>query len=245
MQEIERPADDCFAPPDEPCEVFCLHCRRIYDSSLIRWVGYRCKDGTHRGFWRCPVPGCDGAGFTFDIFPTDPDHPANAGWCECDEFDDDCDEQDEELADEFDDLQEFDLGGDDEFADDGFAEGESPWRASKSLPGRDLRHGGDRDPNRFPDTSELPFGFFDREPLDEPDATDPSESFEPPREWTPQCDEEGSEGCDLEPPRQFTLDEFQQAVTEGVYERQDAEFRARMAEEEEQGRLMNDDDIPF
>lgn len=32
------------------------------------------------GFWMCPTPNCGGAGFTFDIFPTDPDHPANAGW---------------------------------------------------------------------------------------------------------------------------------------------------------------------
>jgi hypothetical protein len=34
------------------------------------------------GFWMCPTPNCDGAGFTFDIFPTDPDHPANQGWTE-------------------------------------------------------------------------------------------------------------------------------------------------------------------
>jgi len=32
------------------------------------------------GFWMCPTPNCSGAGFTFDIFPTDPDHPASAGW---------------------------------------------------------------------------------------------------------------------------------------------------------------------
>ena len=49
------------------------------------------KDGFD-GFWMCPTPNCDGAGFTFDIFPTDPDHPANEGWHS---FDDD-DEEDEE-----------------------------------------------------------------------------------------------------------------------------------------------------
>jgi hypothetical protein len=32
------------------------------------------------GFWMCPTPNCGGAGFTFDIFPTDPAHPANEGW---------------------------------------------------------------------------------------------------------------------------------------------------------------------
>ena len=54
------------------------------------------KDG-FPGFWMCPTPNCDGAGFTFDIFPTDPDHPANEGWV----WDDD----DEE---EFDDEQDGD-----------------------------------------------------------------------------------------------------------------------------------------
>lgn len=36
------------------------------------------------GFWMCPTPNCGGAGFTFDIFPTDPNHPANEGWCDSD-----------------------------------------------------------------------------------------------------------------------------------------------------------------
>ena len=48
------------------------------------------------GFWMCPTPNCDGAGFTFDIFPTDPSHPANEGWS----YDDD---EDEEAEFEFDD----------------------------------------------------------------------------------------------------------------------------------------------
>jgi hypothetical protein len=49
------------------------------------------------GFWMCPTPNCSGAGFTFDIFPTDPNHIANAGWSwddsdEEDEFDE-CEEE--------------------------------------------------------------------------------------------------------------------------------------------------------
>ena len=44
------------------------------------------------GFWMCPTPNCDGKGFTFDIFPTDPSHPANEGWHECDYDEDDFDE---------------------------------------------------------------------------------------------------------------------------------------------------------
>ncbi len=47
------------------------------------------------GFWMCPTPNCSGAGFTFDIFPTDPQHPANEGWSDDDgEFF--CDEDEEE-----------------------------------------------------------------------------------------------------------------------------------------------------
>ena len=38
----------------------------------------------------CPTPNCSGAGFTFDIFPTDPSHPANEGW----HYDDDDDDED-------------------------------------------------------------------------------------------------------------------------------------------------------
>ena len=36
------------------------------------------KDGPH-GFWCCPTPGCDGKGFGFDIFPTDPDYRDEEG----------------------------------------------------------------------------------------------------------------------------------------------------------------------
>lgn len=51
------------------------------------------RDG-FAGFWMCPTPNCSGAGFTMDIFPTDPSHPANEGWTDCDdeEFDDPDDE---------------------------------------------------------------------------------------------------------------------------------------------------------
>ena len=48
------------------------------------------RDG-FEGFWMCPTPNCGGAGFTFDIFPTDPNHPANAGWFDDDECEEDFD----------------------------------------------------------------------------------------------------------------------------------------------------------
>ncbi len=92
-----RRQKDCFAPPTEPCECYCLHCNRVFMSDEI-WFQQvvNSKDGFD-GFWMCPTPNCDGAGFTFDIFPTDPAHPANAGWHYCD---DDEDYEDENNYDE-------------------------------------------------------------------------------------------------------------------------------------------------
>lgn len=91
------PMEDPMAPPREACECWCLHCRRTFQSSEMwfqRVIGAR--DG-FTGFWMCPTHNCDGAGFGFDIFPTDPEHPANEGWTDTDE---------EDYADE----EEFDEG---------------------------------------------------------------------------------------------------------------------------------------
>jgi hypothetical protein len=59
--------DDPFRPPAEPCEVFCIHCGNTYMSDQIVWR----QDADGKGFWCCPVAGCDGAGFGFDIHPAD------------------------------------------------------------------------------------------------------------------------------------------------------------------------------
>src|SRR5688500_8752776 len=83
-----------FAPPAEPCECYCLHCQRTFMSDGIwfqRIVGRKGRE--HDGFWMCPTPNCGGAGFTFDIFPTDPGHPANDGWTYCDDEDGGDDEE--------------------------------------------------------------------------------------------------------------------------------------------------------
>ncbi len=56
--------EDPFRPPSKPCDVFCLHCGKEFSSDKIRWER-RGKEG----FWCCPTPGCDGAGYKFDIFP--------------------------------------------------------------------------------------------------------------------------------------------------------------------------------
>ena len=125
--------DDYFAPPKEPCECYCLHCQRIFMSDGIwfqRVIGS--KDGMN-GFWLCPTPNCDGKGFTFDIYPTDPEHPANDGWVD----DDGEDEFDEELEEEFNDIpadewnpNELQFEGDDDI------EGEE-WKFGLQ-PGEDL-----------------------------------------------------------------------------------------------------------
>ena len=95
-----RRCRDQFAPPQDPCECWCMHCRRTFMSDGI-WF-QRVVNDPHgfAGFWRCPTPNCDGAGFTFDIHPTDPDHPANEGWCYSDD-DEEEDDPDEEFGDAF------------------------------------------------------------------------------------------------------------------------------------------------
>jgi hypothetical protein len=87
---------DMMSPPREPCECYCLHCQRTFMSDGIWFQKVINARNGFTGFWMCPTPNCDGAGFTFDIFPTDPTHPANAGWCYDDGEDDEELEFDEE-----------------------------------------------------------------------------------------------------------------------------------------------------
>jgi hypothetical protein len=108
--EDDDPRRDAMAPPEVPCECWCLHCGRTFMSDQMwfqRVVGD--KNG-FAGFWMCPTPNCGGAGFTFDIFPTDPDHAANEGWHD----------DEEEVEGEYDPDDE-DLG-----------EAETPWDPSEA-----------------------------------------------------------------------------------------------------------------
>ena len=105
---------DCFGPPPEPCECYCLHCQRVVNSSDM-WY-QRVIDGPPGlgGFWMCPTPNCDGQGFSFDLHPTDPDHPANAGWSWSD--DEEWDESDD--VDGGDESADYDPA-EPQYADDG------------------------------------------------------------------------------------------------------------------------------
>ena len=72
---------DPFKPPETPVEVSCLHCGKEYESYLIEWRVLTSAAGEPHGFWCCPTPGCDGKGFGFDIFPTDPHYQdERGGW---------------------------------------------------------------------------------------------------------------------------------------------------------------------
>jgi hypothetical protein len=99
------PMNDALAPPREPCECYCLHCNRVFMSHQM-WFQrvINARDGFD-GFWMCPTPNCDGAGFQFDIFPTDPAHPANEGWVEFGEDDEESEDEQAAYA-EYDDTDE-------------------------------------------------------------------------------------------------------------------------------------------
>ena len=99
----ELPAEalaDHFGPPVEPCVCYCLHCQREVNSADMWYQRVVNGPPGSEGFWMCPTANCGGAGFGFDIHPTDPDHPANAGWsCDEDGEDDDGNEDDDWSAD--------------------------------------------------------------------------------------------------------------------------------------------------
>lgn len=81
---------DPFAPPEISTEVCCIHCGETYDSWQIEWRVEADQEGKERGFWCCPVAGCDGVGFGFDILPTDPSYcDEHGGWVSDDLGDDD------------------------------------------------------------------------------------------------------------------------------------------------------------
>ena len=144
------PMSDPMAPPREPCECWCLHCGRTFMSDRMWFQRVVGDPQGFPGFWMCPTPNCDGAGFTFDIFPTDPDHPANEGWHTCGEEDDEEGEYDEigEFEDDAEDeaaewdpsepkYQQFDEGYEDDEDDlegeewkDGLQPGERPPESS-------------------------------------------------------------------------------------------------------------------
>jgi hypothetical protein len=124
-------SNDPFGPPAISTVVHCIHCGEEYDSYKIEWRIERDSDGNPHGFWCCPMPGCDGKGFGFDIFPVDPEYRDENGelmWCSDDgdeaDFDDD-EFEDDELA-EFDEFE-----GAEEADEDWLQDDEAPSRAPR------------------------------------------------------------------------------------------------------------------
>jgi hypothetical protein len=87
-----------MGPPKQSVEVHCIHCGNVYMSDQIRWKPD--PKGPDGGWWVCPIDGCDGAGFCFDIYPTDRDVAAQFG---VHIFDDDEEDDDEDFFDDADD----------------------------------------------------------------------------------------------------------------------------------------------
>jgi hypothetical protein len=98
---LDRDSDP-FRPPAIPTLVGCIHCGQEYDSYRIEWRVEQDADGKQRGFWCCPIEGCGGCGFGFDILPVDPNYEdERGGWVSLDDGDDkDDDEAEEFLADD-------------------------------------------------------------------------------------------------------------------------------------------------
>jgi hypothetical protein len=106
--------DDPMGPPKQPCECWCMHCRRTFSSSEMWFQRVLNDPGGFKGFWMCPTPNCDGAGFTIDIWPTDPEHPINK---ECVIYGDEDEDDGEFSEDEF-----LDEDADDDYAGDVLAD---------------------------------------------------------------------------------------------------------------------------
>jgi hypothetical protein len=124
---------DPFAPPAIPTEVCCLHCGETYDSWQIEWRMLDDADGIERGFWCCPIHGCDGKGFGFDILPTDPEYQdERGGWVF---FDDERDGDDEDGEDEWSELEQ-DVSADPSSEDTSpsFADDMIPWDDDDVIP---------------------------------------------------------------------------------------------------------------
>ena len=184
------PMDDPMAPPRDPCECWCLHCQRTFMSNEM-WFQrvINARDG-FPGFWMCPTPNCDGAGFTIDIFPTDPNHPANDGWHEGDEdeedFEDNEDDEDDDAgewveehvdvpADEWDPAEtkyreldeEFEEYGDEDIEGEEWKYGLSPGeRPAEPEWAEDARRRWEEEQKRYDQPDERPrvLDWKDREP---------------------------------------------------------------------------------
>jgi hypothetical protein len=202
---------DAMSPPKEPCECWCMCCRRTFMSSEMWFQRVLNDPSGFNGFWMCPTPNCGGAGFNFEIFPTDPEHPANQEWVHFDDPDDPNDddefEEDEYLADV--EATETDADWDPDETkwkelDEHFGGGDAA--DDEDLEGEEWKHGlqpGER-PAEFDWTDETQFGELDDDErrYNEPDSR--------PREvdWSDREDRRGRKGPPPEYGGEWTEDDI-------------------------------------
>lgn len=219
----ERRQKDQMAPPMEACECYCLHCGRVFMSDQMWFQRVIGDKRGFDGFWMCPTPNCSGAGFTFDIFPTDPNHPANAGWIDTD---DDEEDSDVEILDEDEDFEPDELTGDWSDEDD----------ADLPIPGTDIV--GDVDAEYDPD--EPKYKALDEQWGDNMDPDDIEGE-----EW-----KYGLEPGERPPPQMFWSDKARREWEDEQqkYDLPDERPReldwSNRDDRDERG-TFNDDDIPF
>lgn len=178
--EADDPRRDPMAPPPVPCECWCLHCGRTFMSDQIWFQRVIGDPDGFPGFWMCPTPNCGGAGFTFDIFPTDPDHPANEGWHYCD--DEEGDEEEGEWDPDEAKYQEMDGEyGDDMDVDDDDLEGEE-WKFGLQPGERPAPSPADEEARRAWEQEQLQYDQPDERPreLDWSDRPSRRQAFPPP-----------------------------------------------------------------
>jgi hypothetical protein len=160
---MSKPFDkfsDPFAPPRTPCVVCCMHCGSTYDSWRILW---RDMPGEAvEGAWCCPIPGCDGVGFGFDIHPVEAENEAT--------------EPDDLPFDEAEDEEEFSLEAIDAF--EGFSDDEDEAEADEDEPSLPIdefdEHAFWIDPQRIAPRSHgnTPQAPFDRAPYGYTNSSD-------------------------------------------------------------------------
>lgn len=192
---------DPMAPPEVPCECFCLHCRRTFMSDqmwLQRVKGAR--DG-FIGFWMCPTPNCSGAGFTFDIFPTDPNHPGNEGWFS---FEDDAGEEGEweEDSEEFveNEVIEGEPQGEYDPSEPAYSAMDEACAEQGDLEGEEWKFG--LQPGEVPQVDPPPPGVEPRNRMEEEALYNSPDRRPRELDWTDREEREGSD------PQKFTDDDI-------------------------------------
>ena len=201
-QRVDGQSDrrDPMAPPEVPCECCCLHCRRTFMSDQM-WLQKvkGARDG-FEGFWMCPTPNCSGAGFSFDIFPTDPDHPGNEGWFSFDTDEGEEAEWDEEESEEFGESEAAEPEADYDPAEPAYSEMDQLCADPEDIEGEEWKFGAQ--PGEVPKVDPPPPGVEPRNWMEEEALYNAPDRRPREIDWTDRDDRNGAE------PPQFSDDDI-------------------------------------